>query len=79
MSDNRAPQPTPRWRPVAEAAGGRVIVRGPGLPEQPSIWGKVSHVPIYGWLDLSGDDPEDVDLLRPQPIEWRFMVEELDW
>lgn len=67
------------WRPIETARKGElVVVRGPDLPEQQSIWSKVSHVPICGWLDLSGDDPEDVDLLRPQPTEWRFLVEETD-
>lgn len=27
-------------------------------------WGKVSHLPIYGWIDLVGD-PEDRDLCNP--------------
>ena len=33
-------------------------------------WGKVSHVPIYGWIDIVGD-PEDRDLCYPthwQPL-----------
>jgi len=67
------------WHPIATAPQGEhVMVRGPGLTECQSFWGKVSHVPIYGWLDFSKDDPEDVDRLKPQPSEWRFLVEEVD-
>ncbi|MCF0055529.1 hypothetical protein [Dyadobacter sp. CY356] len=29
-------------------------------------WGKVSHVPIYGWIDLTADGPEDRDLCYPE-------------
>jgi len=28
-------------------------------------YGKVSHVPIYGWIDLTSDGPEDRDLCNP--------------
>ncbi len=32
-----------------------------------SMWGKVSHVPLYGWLNLSSFDGDGYDLLNPQP------------
>jgi hypothetical protein len=66
-----------KWRPVDAAArkGGFVYVRRDGLPDCVSQWGKVSHIAIYGWLDMSSDDPEDVSLLRPQPTEWMPLSE----
>ena len=55
------------WRPMDTAPkdgsdflavvnGARVICR----------WGKVSHVPIYGWIDLVLSDVEDLDLCDPE-------------
>lgn len=34
-------------------------------------WGKVSHVPIYGWIDLTAGGPMDRDLCSP--IAWQFL------
>lgn len=35
-------------------------------------WGKVSHVPLYGWIWLIGG-PEDRDLMDPPPIAWMHL------
>jgi hypothetical protein len=32
-------------------------------------WGKVAHVPIYGWTWCPGRDPEQCDIWEPQ--DWR--------
>jgi len=68
-------QATPPWQPTRRKLEFKhVMVRGPDLLEQHSYWGKVPHAPIHGWLDYSSHAPEDVDLLRPQPSEWREMT-----
>ena len=68
---------TTKWHPIDTAPHDWfVVVRGPGLDEQGSFYGRPSHVPIYGWLDMCVDDPNDVELLRPRPTEWRVMTME---
>lgn len=59
------------WMPIDENTphGEHVLVLHEGRPRQ-SMFFKVSHVPIYGWLNLFCD-VEDVSTLRPQPTKWQ--------
>lgn len=67
------------WHPISSAPKyEHVIVRGIDGIERQSYWGKVSHIPVFGWLDFSDNDPENTDLLKPEPTEWRLMIEGVD-
>lgn len=58
------------WLPLDSAPKyKKVLVQCDGEPTI-SMWSKASHVPIYGWLDLSKADPEDMDLLRGAVTAW---------
>lgn len=47
--------------------GQRAAVYHHEYGEVEAVWAKVSHVPIYGWGRIDQEDPEDWDILRPQP------------
>lgn len=47
--------------------GSRATAFHPDYGEVNAVWTKASHVPLYGWARVD-QDPEDCDLLSPQPI-----------
>lgn len=57
------------WQPISTAPKYKHVLVSDGDSVLPSYWGKVSHVPIYGWLDLFRG-PEDVELLVEVPTHW---------
>lgn len=58
-----------QWQPIAGAPKQQHVLVSDGTYVVVSVWGKVSHVPIYGWLDLYSD-VENIDLLSPHPTHW---------
>lgn len=68
------------WRPMSGAPTNGDAIMARRVPEDSATgftgrltwWGKTSHVPLYGWC--FGDDPEDIDLWRPD--EWRALTVE---
>ena len=64
------------WRPIETAPhDGTDVLVWNGDVRTISMWGKVSHVPTYGWLDMVWADIEDADLLDPQPSYWMPLPE----
>lgn len=60
------------WQPIKTAPrDGTDIIVWDGEVRTVTTWGKVSHVPIYGFLRVWGYDIEDVDLMDPQPVLWQ--------
>lgn len=70
MNDNNQ-QAAREWLPIDETTPVccHVLVWD-GRTVSHSYHGKVSHVPIYGWLNLYCD-PEDCSLMDPQPTHWQ--------
>lgn len=62
------------WQPIETAPKGVRVLVFDGTDVFESSWGKVSHVPIYGWLNLH-NGPEDVELLDPRPTHWMPLPE----
>lgn len=61
----------PQWQPIETAPkDGQVIIVWDGEAWEVTAWGKVSHVPIYGFLQVLFRDVNDIDLLNPQPTHW---------
>lgn len=59
------------WQPIETAPrDGTDILVWDGERRTMTLWGKVSHVPIFGFLDVWGCDAEDIDLMDPQPTHW---------
>jgi hypothetical protein len=58
---------TTGWQPIETAPkdGTRILAVGPERTVVITLWGKVSHVPIYGWLDQVAGDPEDTTYWHP--------------
>lgn len=62
------------WQPIETAPrDGTDIIVWDGEVRTVTLWGKVSHVPIFGFLGVWGSDIEDVDLMNPQPTHWMPM------
>lgn len=60
------------WQDISTApTDGTDILVWDGEVRTLTCWGKVSHVPIYGWLDLVGCDMNDIDILQPPPTHWQ--------
>lgn len=53
------------------ALGERATVYHHEYGEVEAVWSKASHVPIYGWARADQSDPEDWELLHPQPTAIR--------
>jgi len=61
----------PQWQPIETAPrDGTDFMVWNGEVMTLSTWGKTAHVPIYGWLQIAWADPEDADLMYPQPTHW---------
>jgi hypothetical protein len=58
------------WLPIESAPRLESVIVTDGQNVCQSFQGKVSHVPIYGWLNLFCD-PENVSLLEWKPTHWR--------
>ncbi len=57
------------WKDIETAPKGKHVLVWDGIGVSISFWGKVSHVPIYGWLWLYADC-EDISLMDPKPTHW---------
>lgn len=62
------------WQDIRSAPIGEHIIVSDGENVCQSFYGKISHVPIYGWLNLFCD-PENLSLLEWTPTHWLALPE----
>ena len=65
----RLEEMTQEWQPIETAPKNKLVLISDGGEVALSAWGKVSHVPIYGWLNLMLG-PEDVEIIDMRPTHW---------
>lgn len=63
-----------KWQPIDTAPRLMHLIVTDGETVCQSFYGKVSHVPIFGWLNLF-TDADDVQLLDWQPTHWMPLPE----
>jgi hypothetical protein len=62
-----------RWRPISKAPTRTFVLVAfdDGRRPEVSRHDKASHIPLYGWLDYSTLDGEDIEFYRDAPTHWQ--------
>lgn len=60
-----------KWQPIETAPkDGRDVLVWDEETRTTIHWGNAAHVLIYGWIKIAHADPQDPDLMQPQPTHW---------